>query len=59
MTRNELIKKIVPAIKMHWENTYKGKTYSERHIYNCIKGNKKEMLENRYQTLKKMGYITD
>lgn len=59
MTRNELIKKIVPALKKHWENTYQGKTYSERQIYNSIKNNKKDMLESRYRFLKKMGYITD
>lgn len=56
MTKAELLKVLVPAIKKHWENCH-NRTYSEISIYNAIKGNNKEGLINRYEKMKELGYI--
>ncbi len=56
MTRNELIKAIVPALTAHYEKT-EGHSFNPEHVYNAIKGHRKPILVSRYDFLKKAGYI--
>lgn len=58
MTKNELLSVVVPATKEHWEKCH-GRKYSAGHIYNALKGNHKAMLQSRYETLQKLGYIKE